>query len=244
MIYSEKIKILFLGDIFLGGDLIPFWYKNHDPFKKLKKLIVSHDIVFANVENSFFLGPQRLFRGGHLFAPPESITGLLSLNLKVAGLANNHILDYGTKAMVQTKNLLEENGIKCVGTGLSLNDALTPVIVEIKNKRIGFQAFTTDDFFVNSVVASKFSVGSAPINEKLIKKQITEIRGDVDLLFISFHWGYEFLHYPSIEQTKLAAKCISWGADSVIGSHPHVVQGFEMIDHKPVFYSLGNFIFP
>ena len=241
---SDKIKILFLGDIFLGGDLIPYWYKNHNPFANLKELIEDHDIVYANVENSFFRGPQRPFRGGHLYAPPESISGLKSLKINVAGIANNHILDYGTKAMIQTKRLLNENGIKCTGTGLSIGDATTPVLLEVKNKRIGFLAFTTKAFYVNSVVASGFSVGSAPINEKIIKKCISDTRGDVDLLFVYFHWGYEFIHYPSSQQRKLAAKCISWGADSVIGSHPHVIQGFELIEKKPVFYSLGNFIFP
>jgi poly-gamma-glutamate synthesis protein (capsule biosynthesis protein) len=77
----------------------------------------------------------------------------------------------------------------------------------------------------------------------LVGRAISEARRKADFVFVSFHWGVEFSHRPTATQMKIARFCIDQGADAVIGCHPHVLQGIEIYKGRPIFYSLGNFIF-
>ena len=64
-----------------------------------------------------------------------------------------------------------------------------------------------------------------------------------DLVIACCHWGIEGDHYPNDYQQKLAHQVIDWGADLLVGTHPHVLQGMELYNGKMICYSLGNFCF-
>jgi poly-gamma-glutamate synthesis protein (capsule biosynthesis protein) len=73
--------------------------------------------------------------------------------------------------------------------------------------------------------------------------QIKDMKNDVDILLLSIHWGVELSTTPRKAEIDLARKLIDAGADIIMGHHPHVLQGIEIYKGKPIFYSLGNFVF-
>lgn len=240
-----QLRLILLGDIFLGGELTSYWHDPHfDPFHRLHRLRRENDIIFANVETVFYRGPLRPFRSGHLWSPPESVRALTRLPLDVAGYANNHTMDFGAHAMMVSIELLESRGIACIGSGLTPDQASRGCIIEKNGLRVGFLAYTTSAFHVRAITAGPWSVGCAPMKQKKMRYDILRLRPKVDVLCVSLHWGYEFLHVPHPNQRTLAMRLIEWGADVIMGTHPHVVQGYESIEGRPVFYSLGNCIFP
>lgn len=77
----------------------------------------------------------------------------------------------------------------------------------------------------------------------LVGQAIAEARREADFVILGVHWGVEFSYRPTATQMRIARFCIDQGADAIIGSHPHVLQGIEIYKGRPIFYSLGNFIF-
>ena len=87
------------------------------------------------------------------------------------------------------------------------------------------------------------TLGIAIIDDAKIKQAIENARDKVDVLAVLFHWGNEYQQKPRVDQIARARRVIDWGADMVIGNHPHVVQISEVYKEKPIYYSLGNFVF-
>jgi len=83
----------------------------------------------------------------------------------------------------------------------------------------------------------------AEVDEKVLESRIEEARSVADVVVVYFHWGVEYTHKPTANQKELAHLAIDSGADLVVGSHPHWIQGIEIYREKPVIYSLGNFVF-
>lgn len=242
---SDKVRLILLGDIFFGGDFIPLCYdKGYNPFEDLSKFIKSDDIVMGNIETTFFCGHQRPFRSPLLWSPKESIRFLEYLRLNVACLANNHIMDYGHQSMQRTKQLLSDHHIGSFGAGMNLGESMNPLIVKRNNFTFGFLGFTSNAYHVNALLSGWNKPGSPPMRTSLMIKQIKLLKKQCDFVSICLHWGHEYINVPTSSQRMLAKKVIDAGADLIIGTHPHVMQGYEIIDGKPVFYSLGNFFFP
>jgi len=82
-----------------------------------------------------------------------------------------------------------------------------------------------------------------PLDPYLIEEDIKNVRGRVDFVVLSFHWGIENKQYTHPEARRIAHAAIDAGADVIIGHHPHVPQGIEVYKDKVILYSLGNFIF-
>jgi poly-gamma-glutamate synthesis protein (capsule biosynthesis protein) len=170
----------------------------------------------------------------------------------IVSLANNHAMDYGKIALLDTINILSENGISQVGAGKNIYESYSPKIFQIKGLKIGFLAYSTI-LPANSTATSKHpgiayarSLKSKILDKEIkdfLRKNIKIVRNKVDFLIISVHWGEELNFYPSPLQIQLGHFLIDSGADLVIGHHPHVVQGIEKYKGKLIVYSLGNFVF-
>ena len=144
-------------------------------------------------------------------------------SVEVVGMGNNHRLDYLEQGSADTVAALEEAGIL-----YAYDDKYC--MFEAKSIRIG--------------VVSVNEVSQGYAVEQYIKDGIASLREQgADLVLASCHWGIEKDYYPEDYQRSLGQKCIDWGADLVIGHHPHVLQGVEEYQGKFIVYSLGNFCF-
>ena len=153
-------------------------------------------------------------------ADPKMVEGLSYANILVVSLSNNHITNYGQKGLVDTKKTLTEAKIDYTGEG-------SLAVKEINGLKVGFLGFN----FVSAQPTS------------LDFRMIVDSKKLVNILIVGVHWGAEYQDKASATQKEIARKLVEAGADVVAGHHPHWVQDEEKINGKPVYYSLGNFVF-
>lgn len=239
------MKLLFVGDIMFERKLKEAIFQGKNPLEHVQEKLRSYDLVIANLETSFETkrkGKPLPKKPYHLRSPLESLSVLQEANIEVVNLANNHTMDFGPKALVQELKELDKRGIKHFGAGKKIAEAFSPLYVNIENTCLAFLGFNRVETYRTK--AGEKTPGQATFKQTdLMQQAVTETRKDTDLLFVLPHWGKEYSFEPSEKQQFFATKFIDWGADMVIGTHPHVVQPHVEYNGKPIFYSIGNFCF-
>ena len=201
----------------------------------------SQDIAFCNLESPFSSrrnapGPAVTFRADSIFVEVLKRSGFT-----IFSIANNHILDCGPRAVLDTRGILEANGLAAVGAGGSASEAGSPLIVRKRGMTFAILAFVRVPGF--GIRSGKKRPSPAFADSAGILENIARARKEADWVIVSFHWGMEYTPHPTKEQIRLAHLCIDNGADLVIGHHPHVIQSIEKYRGKFILYSLGNFVF-
>lgn len=161
----------------------------------------------------------------------------------IFSLANNHITDI-ENGIENTLEFCKKNSIPTVGAGRNLMEASRPLLLEVDGVPCFFLSFGWD--VIQCKYAKQKSPGVNPLEPKHILRSVTEIRetNPQARIILLFHWGYELELYPLPMHRELAFECIELGADIVVGSHSHCVQGIERHKGKPIVYGLGNWFFP
>jgi poly-gamma-glutamate capsule biosynthesis protein CapA/YwtB (metallophosphatase superfamily) len=152
-------------------------------------------------------------------------------------LANNHIQDYGSEGVEATELALNQAGLFFSGLGKDINEASNPFTTEIDGEKVAVFCVSR---FCRAGHGIKGTPGDSSYN---LFSQIRTLCKKGYFVIVFFHWGYEYIEWPSPRDRLLARKCILSGAGIVAGAHPHVRQRYEVIRGKPAIYSLGNFIF-
>lgn len=220
---NPKTEIIVTGDIMLGRTVMTTSQDKgdpHYPFTEVADRLREADIVFINLENPVVDDCPRHYDGFIFCADPEMVKGLTYAGVDIVSLANNHTLNYGNDGLEQTKNFLTKAGIDYVG-------AENLVIKETNGTMYGFLGF---EFLTDSPEEIKY-------------KLVSESDSKVDVLIVGVHWGNEYKDIANDHQRRWGRELVENGADIVVGHHPHWVQDMEYINGKPVYYSLGNFIF-
>lgn len=163
-------------------------------------------------------------------------------------VATNHIKncagascgDDNNQAFLDTLDNLRANGVPPVGGGRSMNEALRPVVVEVKGVRFGFVSLGMVE---PMAFAGQDSPGIAQLNDDNLRSAIEAARRVSDVVIAMPHWGPEDVSEPNSYQLHYAQVAVEAGADVVVGNHTHVVQAIQQINGIDVFYGLGNFIF-
>ena len=165
---------------------------------------------------------------------------LQGLGFNVFSLANNHAFDWGEAGFLKVKAALG-NGAFGAGT---YEEAYRPKIVETGGLKFGFLAASFAAYTgVFDDVTRRDGLGCAYVYDYQFSHAIADTRKQVDYLFVLPHDGIEYIDIPMPEVRARYRDFIDWGADAVVASHPHCPQGCEMYKGKPIFYSLGNFLF-
>ena len=211
---------------------------------ELRKKLKAADVLEINNEFAFSTrGTQAPDKQFTFRVDPKYSALLKEMGVDVAGLANNHVLDYGKEALSDTFTTLNDVGIPYTGAGESMDDASKLVVVEANDLKIGFLAASRVIPVASWDVAnSQPGVFTCYDTSKLVAA-ISEAKDEVDYLIVCVHWGKEHTDVLTDYQPGNGHAYIDAGADAVIGAHPHVLQGIEFYNGKPIFYSLGNFIF-
>lgn len=236
------------GDILLARDVEKI-EKKHTPgymFRHVASKLADADISIINLETSVSKrgtpkpGKPRSIT---LRADPSMLAGLKDSGVDVVSLSNNHATDYGADALKDTIAHTSSLGIGSFGAGMNEDEARKPYFIERKGQQIAFIGYAEPVW--NMYRAGKKSPGVSLLITDEIVRDIRNLRkGNPGLLIIPvLHWCDEFSHYPADRYVKIAHALIDAGADGIIGHHTHVLDGVEIYKGKPVFYSLGNFIF-
>lgn len=244
---KENVSMAVTGDVMFARNMPNVLSMDSSPFSGVSDVVSGVDLLLINFENAATSSGNALKGDVPLKCDPQYVPLAKANNLTVAGLANNHAIDYGIDGMKDTLQNLKDAGITPMGAGNSEDEAHQAVVKEVNGRKITILNYMDSNNFAEySYEVMPYANGSSPgysaYDSQDAKKQIAE-NNDSDLIVAYMHFGNEYSNSPNDDQVKIAHELIDYGADVVIGAHPHVTQGIEMYNGKPIFYSLGNFIF-
>ena len=232
-IKKTSITMNFVGDCTLGSDS-NFGYKNtffnvYDReqndgyfFSNMQELFANDDITVANLEGTFTDYTVKTPKKFNFRAPPHYANILISGDIDIVNICNNHIKDYGQKGYDDTLDTLSNYGIPYFGFD-------NYYIYEKDGIKVGFVGLA--------------SIWDGTINNRIDKAIAYFNENNCNSIIFTFHWGTEREYKQNSSQIKVAHYAIDHGADLVIAHHPHVLQGIEEYNGKYIVYSLGNFCF-
>lgn len=245
---NPVVHMVFAGDILLSN-YVTSAYDNAKGINGVldtgfQTEISQSDIFMANQEFPFSdrgtAAPDKQFT---FRLPPSRVSMMNEIGVDIVTIANNHTLDYGTDALLDTCTALDGAGIRYVGAGPNMERAKQLQTMEVKGKTIGFLAASRVYPDPGWVAGSQKPGMVSGYDPTILLEEIKKARPLCDYLVVYVHWGVERDEKPQQYQRALGKQIIDAGADAVIGSHPHVLQGFEYYKDKPICYSLGNYIF-
>ncbi|MDE6055297.1 MAG: CapA family protein, partial [Lachnospiraceae bacterium] len=229
----RELTISFAGDCTLGGfkgqgggNLLRDYYElygNDYFFQNVKEIFEQDDITYVNLEGALTRYPQVVEKKFPIKGEPEYVGALLSGSIEVVNLANNHTYDCGQAGYDSCRQLLADNGIAYCGE-------METCILERNGIKTGFIGLNCWE--MNNSLAKK------------LQNLITHLRDNgCNIICVMFHGGIEREYESNATTEAFAHRAIDYGADIVVGAHPHVVQGIEIYQGKVICYSLGNFSF-
>lgn len=217
-------------------------------FREVKKYFYESDFVFGNLE-TVTAGVTKGYSGYPIFnTPDEYITALYNAGFHMITTSNNHSLDKGEAGVLRTIEQLQKNHLLYNGTFTSKEDRDLIKVIDIKGIKVAFLAYT---YGTNGIpVPKEKSYLVNLIDFDLIKSDIDKARKlGADVVLVHYHFGEEYKREPVAFQREAVLKTITFGADIIIGGHPHVLQPVQFFKSKRgrldsgfVAYSLGNFI--
>ena len=227
-IQQAKDSILFLGDVVLDH-----------PYP----VEFSHPKIIFNLEGPLSGGPQPRNKTWNLCVKDCYLDAVFHPLPSAVSLANNHIMDYGEEALDATCAKLDQLGIQYFGVGNGATAFGNPLILTCGTKRIGILGYSSGD--IGAQLGDEKKNGAAPLRLETVAEDMLRLRQKkVDSIIVYPHWGIEHITLPSPEIVLFAHQLIEMGADLIVGTHAHCMQAYEIFAGKPIFYGLGNFIFP
>lgn len=210
------------------------------------ELMRSADILMINNECTFSTRGEPLAGKAYTFrSDPENVSILKQIGVSIAGIANNHVCDYGLDALTDTITTLKSAGIPYVGAGNDLDEAKKPWYFIANGRKIAFVAATQIERTYNYTKEATDTTAGVlkTLNPDKFVEVIKEAEAQSDYVIAFVHWGTEGTNYYEADQVALAEAFAAAGADAIIGGHTHCLQGMAYIGDVPVIYSLGNFWF-
>lgn len=246
-------RVAAVGDIMAGRGVERLLQQGENGLKAVfgdtLLILQSHDLSLGNLEGAVTHGEKALKKSYTFKFPPEILPPLKQAGFQYLSVVNNHVFDYGEEGFLNTLKALQEIGIGTSGVGRNVEEASKPW-----------------KFYIDSLLVQVLSVGAYPPEPgKFDGKKDAAARTDKSGILwegeealqsmssnfssnsfdvVMVHGGYEWAETPQRKLRLLYRSWIEAGADIVVGSHPHVLQGMEVYKGKLIAYSLGNFIFP
>lgn len=263
---AKKTIFGLAGDVLVDRDDPP------EVFELVQPMLDATDLLFANLEGPYTDNPVPA-----VSAPVQVTPGIKNLDVyarcgfDVVSMANNHIVDAGHEAMLDTERRLEEQGVATCGTGANINAARKPAFVEVDGLNVAFLSYAC--LFPNGYEARSNMPGVAPMRARNLyhesvpnyhmpgvpgklttvpyDEDVRDLEADIagareqaDLVICTFHWGDFMKPFHLTDHEKRTARfSIDNGADMVVGHHHHVLRGMEWYNGKPIMYGLGHFVF-
>lgn len=228
---------------FLGDYSLCRYFQNNDVSieKELQNQLRQNNHNIINFESPFTLADPVKTNG--LGQHGEHCFDLLrECNVDICNLANNHLGDCGIQGIQDTIDAMQVRGFSYLGAGMTHREACKPIVLKAGRVEIGIISFCHNDGIVSSPLNDSPGILSDTGEENALE-QIRSLKERVTWCIVLYHGGVEFLHEPSPQIRKKYLEFLNAGADIVLAHHPHVVQGYEFVGEKCIFYSLGNFYF-
>lgn len=256
--YTKEATLVAVGDIMMHGSQIRSGYNpqektyNFDSFfTEVKPILSPGHWVIGNLETTLAGAEAGGYTGYPLFnAPAELVDATKKAGFNILTTANNHSLDRGEKGVIRTLKNIRNRGLLAAGTATSAKEADTILMVTKNEIKMAILAYTYDTNGIPIPKGKPYLVSL--INPEKMVKDIAKARAQgADIITVCLHFGDEYQRQPNTQQKKLVETLIKAGADIILGSHPHVVQPYQIferpgktgtIQKAVAIYSMGNFI--
>lgn len=251
------------------GDVGPLTLGDGNLCESVAPFLSNADIRFAQCERMYSLQGNLVANSNaiHARCAPELAEVFFDCGFDVVSLASNHTLNFGAEALRETIQLFQKRGVQTVGAGMNITEARRPAFVDVNGRRIAFLAYAS--VLREGFAATEDSAGAAPLRVRTwyeefdwqpgmppltrsevwvedlehMCEDIAAAKQAADHVIVSLHWGIHYIPKLIAEYQPPAARAaVEAGADAIIGSHAHAPKAVEIIDGKPCFYSLGNFM--
>jgi poly-gamma-glutamate capsule biosynthesis protein CapA/YwtB (metallophosphatase superfamily) len=243
---GEPVVLAFGGDVHFEGVLDSGLARNAsgvlDPIEPVFR---EADLAIVNLETSVTNGGSPAAKEFVFRAPATAFAALRGGGVDVASMANNHGLDYDVEGLRDSLAAARRYRFPVVGIGLNAKQAYRPFRRTINGQRIAVIGATQvlDDHLISAWTAGPGKPGLA--SAKDVPRLVQEVRAartTSDTVVVFLHWGIELEGCPSAVQRTLAMQLVAAGADVVVGSHAHRLQGAGRLGAALVGYGLGNFV--
>lgn len=239
---TDEVSLLITGDYCPINRIEAFSEANQYEliFNDLLPFIQEADLSITNFESPATKTNKHIEKfGPKLKVQPGALQALKSAGFDLVTLANNHILDYGEEGLKSTIDSCIDYSIEYTGAGNSNIEARRIFFKTIRGNKIAIVNFAENEFGTTN----DDSYGAAPLDPIQNFYDIHKAKQSADYVFVIIHGGHEMYSLPSPRMVEAYRFFVDAGADAVIGHHTHCVSGYELYKEKPIFYSLGNFVF-
>ncbi|HEY3382157.1 MAG TPA: CapA family protein [Vicinamibacterales bacterium] len=231
------------------------------PFEHVKSHLAHGDIVLANLEGYLSSEASSGGQRARTFCGREDFAeAMVRAGFNVVSVANNHVLEHGEAAFVESVRILKRAGLRVCGLRSRLDKYYSePVFFDaqgIRTALVGYNWISVDrlgnadehiaqslDSAVNYSWHREHPVTAIERANANVIRDLRTLKKEADVVALVAHWGYEFVTVPPYGVTREARTFVDAGADLIIGIHPHVIQGAESYKNGLILYSLGNFVF-
>lgn len=206
-------------------------------------LLRSTDFNLFNLEAALTTCDESVPKVFNFKSDPKNVQCLVDAKVDVVNLANNHVLDYSEKGLLETLSTLDYASIAHVGAGKCWEEAVMPAIIECKGIKIGVLGCTDNEpgWRAEATKPGTFYLRVGDL--KTIEPHIRRLREKVDLLILSIHWGPNMVQRPTGEFQRFAHQLMDCGVDLIHGHSAHIFQGVEIYKgNKIIFYDTGDFV--
>ncbi len=246
LLASDSLSITFTGDILLDRGVRQF--VEHRSVDKLFSPFVdsvfqSSDLVVANLECPATKIRQPAFKQYIFRAEPEWLQTLKAHGITHLNLANNHSVDQGRIGLADTKKNIQETGMIPVGAGDNMQEAAQPVLLASTPRNVYLLTSLQMPLENFSYLPDKTSVSHEDLDSLKTRVRQLKEKDPCCYIIVSLHWGGEHTLRPVPLQRQQAHQLIDAGVDALICHHTHTLQTIEQYQGKPIYYSIGNFIF-
>ena len=242
---KNELSIIFGGDVMLDrGIRAQINHKGVSYFtNELAPEFSKADYAIVNLEcpatdKASPLTKQYVFR-----AEPAWLPSLRNAGITHCIMANNHSYDHGRAGLVATAKNIESAGITPIGFGQSQKLACEPLILNKNGIEVAIFSSVTLPLEAWMYLPDSPGMCQASIDDLKLAVSTFRTTHPQTFIVVTLHWGVEYQPIPTSTQRQQATELIEAGTDAIIGHHPHVIQSYERINGKPVFFSIGNLIF-
>lgn len=247
-----RATILSAGDVIMhdaviqSGKINDELYDYKSIFTEVKPYIESADFSIISYEG-VVMESDKNYTGYPLFnAPPAIMSAFSSAGFDMVNTGNNHCLDRKLKGLLESRNIIKQEKMQVIGT---FQDAAEPrhKIQDLNGIKVGLLSYTYScNMNENLLTEEERNTHLSLIDKDKIQKEIEALSPRVDMVIVLMHWGVEYRQEPTKDQKELAEDMFTWGADIILGSHPHVVEPSEILETdgetKYVIYGMGNYL--
>lgn len=250
--HEASLRVMVGGDVMLGRYVGEMILRNGAgyPLGPIADLLRQGDLTVANLEcaitssTDIWAGEPKAFYFG---APPQAAQSLADAGIGLVSLANNHALDFGVEGLLDTLHHLRAHGVRYVGAGMNIDDAVSPVIIERRGIKFGMIACCDHqaDFAArnNHPGIAYLDLDDEAVAVDVFRKALAPLRhAAVDWPILSLHWGPNLVFRPSVKFRRLAHAAIDMGWKILFGHSAHVYQGIEIYRGCPILYAAGDLV--